>query len=180
MWFGCICINDTTEWLTHCIIHLLKKDSSYFTSNNSNSCYSPAHTVFWVSWWCTLRQNTIFCPKSRLLSLSGSDTKVLESKVSESKGSEFFKSLRFFLTWNWILSQCVLQHHQIRFSSALEKWTPLKKIFSQFFLSIAGVGIAEKIANFPVCDTNGKGWMLVLSGKKPRFVRSHSNVCTLY
>ena len=27
-----------------------------------------------------------------------------------------------------------------------------------FYSKIFGVGMAEKIANFPVCDTNGKRW----------------------
>ena len=66
-----------------------------------------------------------------------------------------------FGTKNCILQQCdMLQHHQIRFSQETGKMAPL------VFLTLAGVGIAEKIANFPVCDTNGKGWMLVL-GKSP-------------
>ena len=37
-----------------------------------------------------------------------------------------------------------------------------------------GVGIAEKIANFPVYDVNGKRWTLLrYLGKSRRFVRSH-------
>ena len=37
-----------------------------------------------------------------------------------------------------------------------------------------GVGMAEKIANSPVCDVNGKRWTLSRDlGKSKRFARSH-------
>ena len=35
----------------------------------------------------------------------------------------------------------------------VEKWKE-----ALFYSKIFGVGMAEKIANFPVCDTNGKRW----------------------
>ena len=58
---------------------------------------------------------------------------------------------------------------------------PLKYL-QFFFLFRAGVGIAEKIANFPVCDTNGKGWLMLVYWEKAQIceiITDYSNVCKM-
>ena len=55
----------------------------------------------------------------------------------------------------------------------VEKWKG-SSILQQRFL--AGVGMVEKIANFPVCDTNGKKW----TEERKSIGEKSSRVCTTH
>ena len=166
-------------WVTHCIIHLEKKPflifqvifllTLYFDSLTLSHCGKLEFLGIFLAWVILNLFNWIILVYKlgyKILKLK-SKSKILNKIV--------ILELKWFFTTVWWYSSII----KLGSARRLEKWTPLN---ISSFLFRAGVGIAEKIANFPVCDTNGKGWLMLVYWEKAQIceiITDYSNVCKM-